>query len=148
MRIIKSFKHLSISSTLEESDVDEIGAEEPNAIEALLRKLRIFMLQSVAYSDFRISLLRSVHQAYENRILQTLGSDLISDRGQKLDNVAIRDLASELSWVPGGFMNVGDSRKLSLADCAKGCIEDTMGETWQWWTPRRFPLKPGYKRLS
>ena len=111
-----------------------------------------FFKGSQAYSAYAKGLLSFAHESYEARIRRCLcvGSRVIDYSGKALTPQGTTLAAQELSWTPTTLFSWSDDRFISAADRFKGHVEDTMGETWNWWPlePRLRPLEDGFHRLS
>jgi hypothetical protein len=95
--------------------------------------------------------LRLINEPYHERVLTAfvVASRVIGSTGKLLDRQGIALLAEEISWTPTRLLTWSQSRSLSIANQLKGLLEDTMGETWNWWPlePRLRQLDDGFCRL-
>jgi hypothetical protein len=119
---------------------DTTGRYDTVDIESLIRS-------SNAYCTYKKELLRLVHRPYELRVSLSLetASSVISGSGKVLDDDvrSIAAVAEEISWIPTTLFRWSHGEDLSVVDRLKGLVEDSMGETWNWW-----PLRPRVRRLS
>jgi hypothetical protein len=102
-------------------------------------------LNSNAYCAYRNELLLFAHRPYERRISRSIGtaSKVIGGSGRVLDPQQVALVAQEISWTPTALLRWSDDKSLPILDQLKGFVEDSMGETWNWW-----PLEPRLRRLD
>lgn len=103
------------------------------------------ILSSNAYCTYKKNLLGFAHQSYEMRILKSLSmaGGVIDSSGTGLNEKSTVAVAQEISWTPTTKFTWSHGKGLSVVDRLKGFVEDSMGETWNWW-----PLRPRVRRLS
>lgn len=106
--------------------------------------------ESKASSLLTMDLLNDVHEPYEHQMKSALGYDLIGPQGTNLGPGEIDRIACEVSWIPTNLLNLSHESVCSCADTIKSIIEQSLGETWNWWpfAPRLSPLRRGYCRLQ
>ena len=100
---------------------------------------------SNAYCAYKNELLVFTHRPYEGRISRSIGmaSKVIDGSGRVLDRKQVALLVQEISWTPTALLRWSDDKSLPILDQLKGLVEDSMGETWNWW-----PLEPRLRRLD
>lgn len=94
-----------------------------------------FLQRSQAYLLFKAELLAFVHAPYEKRISRSLKATSESTGGPERDKVTL--YRREMSWVPPRLINFRVFDDNSIGNRVKAWVEETMGETWDWW-----PLQP------
>jgi hypothetical protein len=109
-------------------------------------------LDSNAYCAYRNELLLFAHRPYEARVSRSIGTaSKVTDRsGRVLTRPQVALLAQEISWTPTTLLTWSQDKSLCIADQFKGLVEDSMGETWNWWPlqQRVHRLGNGFWRLS
>lgn len=112
--------------------------------------IRGLLFSSKAYHTFKADVLGFTQEAYGERLLSTVGGNLIGSNGENLTSDAIYHMAGEISWVPTRLFEFSHDTGSSLSDSFKALVEQSMGETWNWWplAPRVHLLAPGYFRLK
>jgi hypothetical protein len=138
-RITKRVYEVTIeddTSALGESDTT--GRYDPVDIKSLIRS-------SSAYCTYKKDLLNLARRPHEARVLRSLvmGSSVIGGSGKVIEGRGIAAVAEEISWIPTTLFRWSHREDLSFVDRLKGFVEDSMGETWNWW-----PLRPRVRRLS
>ncbi|KAM3413956.1 hypothetical protein BST61_g10625 [Cercospora zeina] len=135
----------------EDSGLDDISEEDSDLVEKSFQNLKTFFLESHAYIELRSQLLAFAPAPYERRVQKALGPNVIGTEGYRLNTVAIRAVAAELSWIPSEklcFRDEGD--EMSWLDHVKGFVEEHLTEKWRWWplSPRKYIVPLGYLRLT
>jgi len=97
-----------------------------------------------------LNLLIDINKTYGKRVLLALGGDLVGPQGCHLEPNEIACVAKEISWVPPHIITSSKDVGGSYSDGIKTCVEQFMGETWNWWplAPRLQRLRPGYYRVE
>ena len=105
-----------------------------------LRDIKELLLNSHAYMQFKAQLLDFVHLPYQRRILRAI--ELISDTERGLNMSVIEVLGREMSWVPTHLFEFCTRENFGISNYLKARIEDTVGETWDWWPlqQRKHPV--------
>jgi hypothetical protein len=118
---------------------------------SFLKAIKLFLLRSEAYADFRTQLLNFVHGPYEKRLYAALrDSAIISESGTPASPEAKLGLLKELAWVPPSLFSFVSNVKNPKLNHLKASLEDSLGETWDWWPfqQRVKSLSTGYCRLT
>lgn len=136
----RQFSHLAAidCDTMDHDETNILTVHEVLAIENLIRS-------SKAYCTYKKGLLIFAHQPYQKRISISLreAGIVIDDSGKVLDAKGTMVVALEVSWTPTTLFRWSYGGHSSVADRLKGLVEDSMGETWNWW-----PLHPRVRRLD
>jgi hypothetical protein len=128
------------------------GNDEAKALWAhdLLLTKSVF-LNSNAFCAYRSELLLFVHRPYQARISRSMGlaSKVIDDSGRVLNPEQVARMAQEISWTPTALLIWSDDKSLPAVEHLKGLVEESMGETWNWWPlrSRLHRLQDGFCRL-
>lgn len=114
------------------------------------RDIHDLQFNSQAYRTLKADLLEFTHKPYEKRVLSTFGSNLVGSDGECLKSDTISHVAEEISWVPTRLLEFSHDTTSSRSDSLKAFVEQSMGETWNWWplAPRLHALRFGYCRLK
>jgi hypothetical protein len=136
-----------------EADDSEEGEDEDDSIlsRGTIDQIKLFLLKSEAYATFRTQLLDFVHDPYEKRLYAALRDNaIISESGTPVSPEAKFGLVKEVAWVPPSLFSFVFEVHASTLNSAKGLVEDSLGEVWDWWPFRQRvrSLKPGYCRLT
>ncbi|KAF7195260.1 hypothetical protein HII31_03466 [Pseudocercospora fuligena] len=129
------------------SEVRESSAIYELSIKILANHAAISGSKAMAKLD--LSWLELAHESCTKRLLAAVQGQAVVVDGNILSEGLMRQYMAELVSAPPAVVRVEVPTRVSCADVIKGCIEDAMGEEWDWWplAPRQHALRFGYSRL-
>ncbi|KAF2164064.1 hypothetical protein M409DRAFT_56787 [Zasmidium cellare ATCC 36951] len=115
----------------------------------LSAKHRMGLQKSNAYRTLKRRVIEFIHRPHQCRVIKAIGSNAVDSDGTQLSPDRAWDLGRDISWTPVHLIRISFDDSLAFSDHIKGLIEDSLGETWDWWPlkQRKRPLRPGYMRL-
>jgi hypothetical protein len=135
---------INSANDVEEQEFDVLENESFGEFTSLKDSL----LGSQAYRDSKHELIAFVARQYTKRIDNVLSftPDTVE---ANLSRQELQTFASEIRWLSPADVRFSYQENLTRADRLKACVEDALGESWNWWPLEdRVPSLPsGYTRV-